>query len=125
MTDDVTVKGVEEKDQAARDAAAKVADYEHGWSADIDTEFAPKGLSEDTVRFISAKAAERRYDISADCARARGCYENKNRIHVAGTRDETRAAYCRPHRQRQVRSGSGSGSKMERRGDQCRCHPGV
>ncbi len=46
------------KDQAAREAADKVADYEHGWSADIDTEFAPKGLSEDTVRFISAKKNE-------------------------------------------------------------------
>src|SRR5690606_21727354 len=30
----------------------------HGWSAEIDTEFAPKGLSEDTVRFISAKKDE-------------------------------------------------------------------
>ncbi|MEY3905238.1 MAG: hypothetical protein RIR59_61, partial [Pseudomonadota bacterium] len=29
------------KDQAARDAAARVADYEHGWSADIEQEFAP------------------------------------------------------------------------------------
>jgi len=46
------------KDQAAHDAAAKVADYEHGWSADIATDFAPKGLSEDTVRFISAKKNE-------------------------------------------------------------------
>ena len=46
------------QDRAARDAAAKAADYEHGWSADIDTEFAPKGLSEDTVRFISAKKNE-------------------------------------------------------------------
>ncbi len=46
------------KDQAAREAAAKVADYEHGWSADIDQEFAPKGLNEDTVRFISAKKNE-------------------------------------------------------------------
>ncbi len=46
------------KDQAARDAAARVADYEHGWSADIEQEFAPKGLSEDTVRFISAKKDE-------------------------------------------------------------------
>ena len=48
----------EVKDLAAREAAAKVADYEHGWHADIDTEFAPKGLSEDTVRFISAKKDE-------------------------------------------------------------------
>ena len=46
------------KDQAAHDAAAKAADYEHGWSADIETDFAPKGLNEDTVRFISAKKNE-------------------------------------------------------------------
>ena len=57
------------KDQAAHDAAAPensaawaaargVADYEHGWSADIEQDFAPKGLNEDTVRFISAKKKE-------------------------------------------------------------------
>jgi Fe-S cluster assembly protein SufB len=46
------------KDQAAWDAADKVADYEHGWSSDIETDFAPKGLNEDTVRFISAKKNE-------------------------------------------------------------------
>ena len=46
------------KDQAAHEAAARVADYEHGWSSDIETDFAPKGLSEDTVRFISAKKNE-------------------------------------------------------------------
>src|SRR3546814_14110892 len=46
------------KDQAAHEAAAKVADYEHGWSSAIETDFAPKGLSEDTVRFISAKKNE-------------------------------------------------------------------
>ncbi len=46
------------KDRAAHEAAASVADYEHGWSADIETDFAPKGLSEDTVRFISAKKNE-------------------------------------------------------------------
>ena len=51
-------EGIVLKDQAARDAAASAADYEHGWSADIDTEFAPKGLNEDTVRFISAKKNE-------------------------------------------------------------------
>ncbi len=45
-------------DQAARDAAAKVADYAHGWSVDIEQEFAPKGLNEDIVRFISAKKDE-------------------------------------------------------------------
>lgn len=46
------------KDQAARDAAARVAEYEHGWVADIEQEYGPKGLSEDTVRFISAKKNE-------------------------------------------------------------------
>ncbi|MCW1382150.1 Fe-S cluster assembly protein SufB [Novosphingobium sp. KCTC 2891] len=46
------------KDQAARDAAARVADYEHGWVSDIEQEYGPKGLSEDTVRFISAKKDE-------------------------------------------------------------------
>jgi len=46
------------KDQAARDAAARVAEYEHGWVADIEQEYGPKGLSEDTVRFISAKKDE-------------------------------------------------------------------
>ncbi len=46
------------RDQAARDAADKVAEYEHGWSSDIETDFAPKGLTEDTVRFISAKKNE-------------------------------------------------------------------
>jgi Fe-S cluster assembly protein SufB len=46
------------QDRAAREAAAKAADYEHGWSAEIDTEFAPKGLDESTVRFISAKKGE-------------------------------------------------------------------
>jgi len=45
-------------DRAARAAAARAADYEHGWHADIEQEFAPKGLSEDTVRFISAKKNE-------------------------------------------------------------------
>jgi Fe-S cluster assembly protein SufB len=53
MMEEVTLQ-----DQDAREAAARAADYEHGWSAEIDTEFAPKGLSEDTVRFISAKKNE-------------------------------------------------------------------
>ncbi len=51
-------EGVALQDQAAREAAARAADYEHGWSSEIDTEFAPKGLSEDTVRFISARKNE-------------------------------------------------------------------
>jgi Fe-S cluster assembly protein SufB len=40
----------------ARDAIAK--EYEWGFSSDIEQEFAPKGLNEDTVRFISAKKGE-------------------------------------------------------------------
>ena len=46
------------KDLAAREAAARAADYEHGWSSDIEQEYGPKGLSEDTVRYISAKKDE-------------------------------------------------------------------
>ena len=53
MTEEVQLTDV-----AAREAAERAADYEHGWSAEIDTEFAPKGLTEDTVRFISAKKNE-------------------------------------------------------------------
>ena len=49
---------IELRDQEAREAAARAAEYEHGWSADIETEFAPKGLNEDTVRFISGKKGE-------------------------------------------------------------------
>ena len=33
-------------------------DYKYGWSSDIDTETLPPGLSEDVVRFISAKKEE-------------------------------------------------------------------
>ena len=49
---------MEIKDQAARDAAKKLETYEWGFTSDIEQEFAPKGLSEDTVRFISAKKNE-------------------------------------------------------------------
>jgi Fe-S cluster assembly protein SufB len=58
MTEETTLRDQAPRDQAARDAAARAADYEHGWSSGIETEFAPKGLSEDTVRFISAKKNE-------------------------------------------------------------------
>ena len=49
---------VDIQDRDAREAAARAAEYEHGWSSEIETEFAPKGLNEDTVRFISAKKGE-------------------------------------------------------------------
>ena len=53
MSEDIDIQ-----DREAREAAEKAAEYEHGWSADIETEFAEKGLTEDTVRFISAKKGE-------------------------------------------------------------------
>jgi Fe-S cluster assembly protein SufB len=40
------------------DAVAALEKYAHGFTSDIEQEFAPKGLSEDTVRFISAKKGE-------------------------------------------------------------------
>jgi Fe-S cluster assembly protein SufB len=58
MTEETTFKDTNQRDRAAHEAAARVADYEHGWSSGIETEFAPKGLSEDIVRFISAKKQE-------------------------------------------------------------------
>ena len=33
-------------------------EYEHGWTVDLEADSAPKGLSEETVRFISAKKNE-------------------------------------------------------------------
>ncbi|WP_438731874.1 Fe-S cluster assembly protein SufB [Parasphingorhabdus sp. DH2-15] len=47
-----------ERDADAWEAAEKASTYEHGWSSDIEQEFAPKGLNEDTVRFISGKKNE-------------------------------------------------------------------
>ncbi|MGN6154108.1 MAG: SufD family Fe-S cluster assembly protein, partial [Sphingomicrobium sp.] len=42
-----------------REIREKIAqDYEWGFTSDIEQEFAPKGLSEDTIRFISAKKEE-------------------------------------------------------------------
>ncbi len=46
------------RNKAAIDAADKASTYEWGFSSDIEQDFAPKGLSEDTVRFISAKKNE-------------------------------------------------------------------
>ena len=46
------------RNQEAHAAAEKLADYEWGFSTEIEQEFAPKGLNEDTVRFISAKKNE-------------------------------------------------------------------
>ena len=54
MTDDVTTI----RNQEAHEAAQRASAYEHGWSSAIEQDFAPKGLNEDTVRFISAKKGE-------------------------------------------------------------------
>ena len=43
-------------DQILEDFTSK--EYEHGWSVDIESDQAPKGLNEDIVRFISAKKNE-------------------------------------------------------------------
>lgn len=51
-------EGIKLQDQAARDAAERLETYEWGFSSDIEQEFAPKGLNEDIVRFISAKKNE-------------------------------------------------------------------
>src|SRR4028118_713365 len=42
----------------AHEAATRASTYEWGFSSDIEQEFAPKGLSEATVRYISAKKNE-------------------------------------------------------------------
>jgi Fe-S cluster assembly protein SufB len=46
------------RNREARDAVDRASTYEWGFSSDIEQDFAPKGLSEDTVRFISAKKSE-------------------------------------------------------------------
>ena len=46
------------RNQEAQDAVDRASTYEWGFSSDIEQEFAPKGLSEDTVRYISAKKGE-------------------------------------------------------------------
>ena len=43
------------KNREAQEAADRASTYEWGFSSDIEQEFAPKGLSEDTVRYISAR----------------------------------------------------------------------
>ena len=46
-------------DQETVDAVRSVGErYKYGFSTDIETEFAPKGLNEDIVRLISAKNGE-------------------------------------------------------------------
>jgi Fe-S cluster assembly protein SufB len=53
MNEETTIRNAE-----AHEAAEKLATYEWGFVSDIESDFAPKGLNEDTVRFISAKKNE-------------------------------------------------------------------
>ncbi|MFN3943637.1 MAG: Fe-S cluster assembly protein SufB [Allosphingosinicella sp.] len=46
------------KNAEAHEAVERVSNYEWGFTSDIEQEFAPKGLDEDTVRYISAKKGE-------------------------------------------------------------------
>jgi Fe-S cluster assembly protein SufB len=46
------------RNREAQEAADRASTYEWGFSSPIEQEFAPKGLSEDTVRYISAKKNE-------------------------------------------------------------------
>jgi Fe-S cluster assembly protein SufB len=46
------------RNQAAQDAVDRASSYEWGFTSDIEQDFAPKGLNEDTIRFISAKKNE-------------------------------------------------------------------
>ncbi len=54
MTEQITTV----RNQEAQEAADRASTYEYGWASDIEQDFAPKGLNEDTVRFISAKKNE-------------------------------------------------------------------
>lgn len=46
------------RNREAHEAAERASTYEWGFSSDIEQEFAPKGLDESTIRFISAKKQE-------------------------------------------------------------------
>ena len=48
-----------EMDQDAKDAAARAAEYEHGWSADIETEFAVTFLQSETQSAAGARGLRR------------------------------------------------------------------
>jgi Fe-S cluster assembly protein SufB len=58
VTDDNTPADTKVRDADAWAAADKASTYEWGFSSAIEQEMAPKGLTEDTVRYISAKKNE-------------------------------------------------------------------
>jgi len=58
MADDIRVKEGIDADTVAAAKSLESQNYSAGFSTDIEQEFAPRGLSEDTVRFISGKKDE-------------------------------------------------------------------
>ncbi|HLL32166.1 MAG TPA: Fe-S cluster assembly protein SufB [Allosphingosinicella sp.] len=54
----MTMEDTGVRNQEAQAAVDRASNYEWGFSSDIEQDFAPKGLNEDTVRFISAKKNE-------------------------------------------------------------------
>ena len=58
MANDATLDERAELNREAQEAADRLATYEWGFSSAVEQDFAPKGLNEDTVRFISAKKRE-------------------------------------------------------------------
>jgi len=49
---------VQSRNREAHEAVERASTYEWGFTSDVEQEFAPKGLSEETVRYISAKKNE-------------------------------------------------------------------
>ena len=58
MTEELRENDRAEMNAEAQEAVDNASNYEFGWSSDIEQDFAPKGLNEGTVRFISDKKGE-------------------------------------------------------------------
>ena len=58
MSEDIRVKDSIEESTVEGVRSLESDKYKYGFSSDIEQEFAPPGLTEDTVRFISAKKEE-------------------------------------------------------------------
>ncbi len=56
MAEENVLSALSEDEKIIHEFAGKK--YEHGWVTDIESDMAPKGLSEDIIRFISAKKNE-------------------------------------------------------------------
>ena len=58
MGEEVKIKSSIEKSTVDGVSSLEAEKYKYGFDSDIEQEFAPKGLSEDIVKFISAKKDE-------------------------------------------------------------------